>query len=392
MARFYNGQEFRFMGTDKKINVCHLISGDLWAGAEVQMFTVVTALNKAPELNVSAIVLNEGKLVSKLRDVGIEVTVIDESQYGFLQILMQAKKYLGGKNIDILHTHRYKENVIGALLKKGGSVRYIVQTVHGINEPLKWFKALKAKLYSSVNLYYTRKYFDKILAVSDDIRNTLGKKVDSDKLDTIHNAINPANIRITDTTEKIKHDLGINSIEHIIGSAGRMVPVKGYSVFLDMAKIILAKIPGTMFLLVGDGPLMEELKIKARRMGIGDQVLFLGFRNDIIDIINCLDIFVISSYHEGIPMALLEAMALKKAVVATAVGGINEIIENDISGLLVAPGGARSLADSCIKVLNDIGVKERLGAEAVKRINNEFVYDIQRDRIIDVYNELMKRA
>ena len=392
MARFYNGQEFRFMGTDKKINVCHLISGDLWAGAEVQMFTVVTALNKAPELNVSAIVLNEGKLVSKLRDVGIEVTVIDESQYGFLQILRQAKKYLGGKNIDILHTHRYKENVIGALLKKGGSVRYIVQTVHGINEPLKWFKALKAKLYSSVNLYYTRKYFDKILAVSDDIRNTLGKKVDSDKLDTIHNAINPANIRITDTTEKIKHDLGINSIEHIIGSAGRMVPVKGYSVFLDMAKIILAKIPGTMFLLVGDGPLMEELKIKARRMGIGDQVLFLGFRNDIIDIINCLDIFVISSYHEGIPMALLEAMALKKAVVATAVGGINEIIENDISGLLVAPGGARSLADSCIKVLNDIGVKERLGAEAVKRINNEFVYDIQRDRIIDVYNELMKRA
>ena len=380
------------MGTDKKINVCHLISGDLWAGAEVQMFTVVTALNKAPELNVSAIVLNEGKLVSKLRDVGIEVTVIDESQYGFLQILRQAKKYLGGKNIDILHTHRYKENVIGALLKKGGSVRYIVQTVHGINEPLKWFKALKAKLYSSVNLYYTRKYFDKILAVSDDIRNTLGKKVDSDKLDTIHNAINPANIRITDTTEKIKHDLGINSIEHIIGSAGRMVPVKGYSVFLDMAKIILAKIPGTMFLLVGDGPLMEELKIKARRMGIGDQVLFLGFRNDIIDIINCLDIFVISSYHEGIPMALLEAMALKKAVVATAVGGINEIIENDISGLLVAPGGARSLADSCIKVLNDIGVKERLGAEAVKRINNEFVYDIQRDRIIDVYNELMKRA
>ena len=392
MARFYNGQEFRFMGTDKKINVCHLISGDLWAGAEVQMFTVVTALNKAPELNVSAIVLNEGKLVSKLRKVGIEVKVIDESQYGFLQILRQAKKYLGGKNIDILHTHRYKENVIGALLKKGGSVRYIVQTVHGINEPLKWFKALKAKLYSSVNLYYTRKYFDKILAVSDDIRNTLGKKVDSDKLDTIHNAINPANIRITDTTEKIKHDLGINSIEHIIGSAGRMVPVKGYSVFLDMAKIILAKIPGTMFLLVGDGPLMEELKIKARRMGIGDQVLFLGFRNDIIDIINCLDIFVISSYHEGIPMALLEAMALKKAVVATAVGGINEIIENDISGLLVAPGGARSLADSCIKVLNDIGVKERLGAEAVKRINNEFVYDIQRDRIIDVYNELMKRA
>lgn len=392
MARFYNGQEFRFMGTDKKINVCHLISGDLWAGAEVQMFTVVTALNKAPELNVSAIVLNEGKLVSKLRKVGIEVKVIDESQYGFLQILRQAKKYLGGKNIDILHTHRYKENVIGALLKKGGSVRYIVQTVHGINEPLKWFKALKAKLYSSVNLYYTRKYFDKILAVSDDIRNTLGKKVDSDKLDTIHNAINPANIRITDTTEKIKHDLGINSIEHIIGSAGRMVPVKGYSVFLDMAKIILAKIPGTMFLLVGDGPLLEELKIKAQRMGIKEKVLFLGFRNDIIDIINCLDIFVISSYHEGIPMALLEAMALKKAVVATAVGGINEIIENDISGLLVAPGGARSLADSCIKVLNDIGVKERLGAEAVKRINNEFVYDIQRDRIIDVYNELMKRA
>ena len=96
------------MGTDKKINVCHLISGDLWAGAEVQMFTLVAALKTSPEMNLSVMVLNEGKLATRLRDIDIETTVIDESKYGFYQILNRVKKKSADVKFDILHTQHYK--------------------------------------------------------------------------------------------------------------------------------------------------------------------------------------------------------------------------------------------------------------------------------------------
>ena len=353
------------------------------------MYTLVTSLKTVRELNISTILLNEGNLATKLRDVGLEVSVIEESKNGFFRILSLIKKTLRNKEIDILHTHRYKENILGAFLKKSGTVHYLVQTVHGIGEPFKGIKVLKARFYSFLDLYYTRKYFDKVQTVSFDIRNKLSDKIDPDRLVTIHNAIDPANIIITRATDEIRRELGMGNNQPIIGTAGRMVPVKGYNVFLNMAKIILKKTPEARFLLVGDGALKQELEDMAQKLGIEKEVKFLGFRDDIIDIINCLDIFVISSYHEGIPMILLEAMALKKAVVATAVGGINEIIENDVSGLLVKSGNAQALADSCIKVIDDGDVKNKLENGALKRINKEFISKIQRDAVVEIYHELM---
>ncbi len=354
------------------------------------MYTLVMSLKTLPDLNVSAIVLNEGKLAVKLRDAGLEAAVIEESKNNFFQILSQIKKVLRNKKIDILHSHRYKENILAALLKKRGVVQHLVQTVHGINEPLKGIRLLKARFYSFLNLYYTRKYFDKVITVSFDIQNKLSRKIDPNKLVAVHNAIDPADITIKKTANRIREELGIEENQPIIGTAGRMVPVKGYNIFLDMAKIILEKTPEVRFLLVGDGPLKQELEGMTQNLGIDKEVIFPGFRDDIIDIINCLDIFVISSYHEGIPIALLEAMALKKAIVATAVGGINEIIENDVSGILVNPGDSPALAEACIKVLDDINIKKKLENEAPKRINSEFSVEIQKSYFLKIYRELIQ--
>lgn len=379
------------MGTNKKINVCHLISGDLWAGAEVQMYTLITALKAMPELYISSIVLNEGKLVEKLRSAGAEVFVIEERKNGFFQILDLIKDSLRNKKIDILHTHRYKENILGAMLKKYGLIPHLIQTVHGIGEPFKGIRSVKAKIYSHLNFHYTKRYFDKVLTVSQDIQNVLSRKMDSDKFVTIHNAINPANLKVTKTPDEIRNDLGIKNNENIIGTAGRMVPVKGYDIFLDMAKIIISKKTETRFLLIGDGPLLEGLRKKAQEIGLESEVMFLGFRDDIIDIINCLDIFVISSYHEGIPMVLLEAMALKKAVVSTAVGGINEIVKNNVSGLLVGSGDAATLADNCIEILENMDVKIELGIAAANRIKEEFSIETQKSRVLSLYREVVFR-
>ena len=380
------------MRKNKKIRVLHLISGDLWAGAEAQAFVLVSSLFGLPELDLTVIILNEGKLAKELRRIGLQVVVIDESAHGFFPVLRLIKENLKDRNIDILHSHRYKENVLGALLKKSGTVRYLVQTVHGLGEPFKGLKMLKARLYNFLDLHYTRKYFDKVHTVSFDIREKLNRKIDAAKLVTIHNSTNTADTTVTRSADEIRSELGIGENQLIVGSAGRMVPVKGYDIFLRAARIILEKKPETRFILAGDGPLLQELVDTAREMGIQKHVMFLGFRDDPVDVINALDVFVVCSHNEGIPMVLLEAMALGKAVVATKVGGIPEIIRNDISGLLVEPGDVEGLASACMRILDKPAVRKKLENESEKRIKEEFTSEVQTERVLRMYHQLMSRA
>lgn len=380
------------MRKNEKIGVLHLISGDLWAGAEAQAFVLVSSLFRLPELDLTVILLNEGKLAQELRKIGVQVVVIDESAHGFFQVLRLIKKNLKDKNVDILHSHRYKENVLGALLKKSGTVRYLVQTVHGLGEPFDGLKMLKARLYDLLDLHYTRRYFDKVQAVSFDIREKLNGKIDPAKLVTIHNSINSADTTITRSAHEIRSELGIGENQPIIGSAGRMVPVKGYDSFLRAARMILEKRPETKFILAGDGPLLQELTDTAREIGIQKYVMFLGFRDDPLDVINALDVFVVCSHNEGIPTVLLEAMALRKAVVATNVGGIPEIIRDHVSGLLVKPGDAAGLASACMRILDKPAVREKLENESEKRIKEEFTSEVQTERVLRMYRQLMSRA
>jgi len=380
------------MGCDQKIKVCHLISGDLWAGAEVQAHHILSTLSVAPELELAAIVLNEGKLAEKLRSCGLPVKVIDESTCGFFTILLRARKYLQDIEIDILHTHRYKENILGALLKKDGRAKHLVQTVHGLHESFKGIRLLKAKLYSFLNGYCTRKYFDRIHTVSFDIRDQMKSQVDADRLVTIHNAIPVSEVRPSGRVSEVASELGVENRRPLVGSVGRMVPVKGYDRFLQAAHKILNTVPEARFVLTGDGPQLPELQNMAVNLGIADKVTFTGFRDDVLDIIDCLDIFVVSSQNEGIPTVVLEAMYLKKAVVAARVGGIPEIIQDNVDGLLVKPDNAEALAAACIRILQDPSLKRRLGEASRMKVNEDFNTRVQAERVLQLYREVLRQT
>jgi len=380
------------VGTDSTINVCHLISGDLWAGAEVQMHTLVLSLAKSPRLSLSAIVLNEGLLAERLRADGIDVTVIEESRHGFFSIVKKVAVEVSRRGTDILHTHRYKENILGAKLKKRGRVKRLIQTVHGLSEPHRGIKKIKAGIFARLNERFTARYFDIIMPVSDDIARQLERKYGRSRLVTIHNGISLSATKPARTREQLRKEFGIPEGAPVIGAAGRMVPVKGYDLFIEMAVKVLEKLPSARFLIIGDGPLRQSLEDKVTRLGLADRVILPGFRNDIIDALNCLDLFVISSFHEGIPMVLLEAMALRRPIVATTVGGIGEIIQDDISGALVASGDSRALAEACLKVLESGELGRRLGDGARARIECEFNVEIQAKRVLGLYEELAGMA
>jgi L-malate glycosyltransferase len=377
------------MAIDQKINICHLVSGDLWAGAEVQMFTLLKALAKEPSLRLSAIILNPGKLADQLDGIGIEVAVLDERKEGFLQLRKKISLILREKNIDIVHSHRYKENILAGLIKRQCRIKRLIQTVHGASEPFKGIAKYKTRIYTSINRLITRHRFDKIIAVSDDLRSQLANIYPSTKLIAIHNAIDPQTIKPTKLAQIIRQEFGIETGVPLIGATGRMMPVKAYDLFLKMAQLILERRPNARFILVGDGPQLATMKDLAQKLGIANRVIFPGFRDDIIDVMNAFDIFVISSHHEGVPMALLEAMSLKKAIVSTAVGGINEVIENGISGLLVEPNSPDALAKACLRILDDNNLKQQLESAAAKRVEDGFAISALRERMIALYREIV---
>jgi L-malate glycosyltransferase len=371
------------------IKVCHLASGDLWAGAEVQLFTLLESLLKEESLALSVILLNPGKLADKLNELGIEITVLSEKETGFKKLRCQVIERLLTINPDIVHTHRYKENILAATSKRKCRIKYLVQTVHGIGEPVIGLVQQKSRIYDLINKACTRIYFDKVIAVSADIQSRLNGVYSANKIVAIHNGIDPDKIMSTRSAAAVRNEFQIASGDPIIGVIGRMVRVKAYDKFLLMAREVLKSYPNAKFFIVGDGPLKAELENKAAQLEISQSVFFTGFRNDIYDFVNALDVFVISSIHEGIPMVLLEAMALKKAIVSTAVGGIIEVLVDGVSGLLVKSGQPDDIADACFCILKNNDLKVRLGNEARRRLDAEFSINMLRNRMLGLYNQLM---
>ncbi len=378
------------MGINQKIAICHLVSGDLWAGAEVQAYSLLLSLRTEPSLSLSVIVLNEGKLADLLKQAGIQVTVIDETKNRFGTIVKMASAELSGQSIDILHSHRYKENLLGVLLKRRCQIGHLVQTVHGNQENMSGLKSLKARLYGYINSRISRR-FDRIIAVSDDIRRQRSGCLDYAKIVTIHNAVDMSRVIPSRPAGVVRRELGIGDSQPVIGAIGRMVPVKGFDRFLLAAKVIASRRSDAVFLLVGDGPKQSEYEQLAKSLGLEHQVRFLGFRHDIWDIVNCLDLFVMTSYHEGIPLILLEAMTLKLPVVAMSVGGIPEVVEHNVSGILVRPGDIERVARVCLDLLAQADRELTLGEGARLRVETEFSIEVHRNRVLAVYKDVVGR-
>src|SRR5690349_12271994 len=125
------------------LTVCHVISGDLWAGAEAQAAALLRSLARKPEFRVLAILLNEGRLAEEARSCGVEVRVIPETTHSFGRIVTSATDYLRGRQVKVLHSHRYKENLIAALLARRCDVPIVIRTEHGAPEPFKGLRQFR---------------------------------------------------------------------------------------------------------------------------------------------------------------------------------------------------------------------------------------------------------
>lgn len=318
----------------RSLRVLHIISGDLWAGAEAQAFTLLSHLQNKVDLHV--VLMNDLELASKLRASGIAITIIPERSTSSIQIIFKLIKAIAKLKPDIIHTHRQKENILGSLANLLASpfrfkITSSIRTTHGAPE-----FAPKGKQRIQVALdTWIAKYFQKgIIAVSNGLKNQLSPIYGSKNIFIIENGIDVDTLR---NHRQIADFRKAQPDAIHVGIIGRVEPVKRIDIFIEMAIHVLEqKTAGKpfQFHIIGDGKLSNDMKVMTRNSGHEASITFHGHRSDIPDCIASLDFIVMCSDHEGTPMTSLESLALNTPLIAHCVGGLKEVLA-DYPQLLV---------------------------------------------------------
>ncbi len=314
--------------TNTKLKILHIISGDRWAGAEVMAFTLLKEMNKYH--NVFAIILNNGELAHRLTDINIPITILDENKLNSWQIFKGIKYVLKNTNPDVVHTHRQKENILGSIANVISIHAKCVRTVHGDLE----FKPKGiAKFQSLLDTLCGRYLQQTIIAVSEDLRLKLITKFPKDKVITIVNGIDPDETRKNLEYPDFKKAMPCK--KHI-GLIGRLDPVKRIDIFLEMAAKLKNRYPDTPwnFHIFGEGRLEKEMKQLSESLGLTKMITFHGHRMDIKNCIYGLDVVVMCSDHEGLPMTALESLSIGTPLIAHDVGGLTDLLKNNPASLV----------------------------------------------------------
>jgi len=360
-----------------KVRVLHLFSGDLWAGAEVMVANLLEQLGDDAAVESIAVALNDGVLIRRLARRGIETHVLAEGDRGFTRLAFDCARRLRGRRIDVVHAHRYKENLLATVVARLLGVRRKVTTVHGVPE-VSPQAPLHSRLVTAIDRFNVRASFDAVVAVSAQMKTILleGFGVRPERVRLIRNGIEVP--RDWETGDRN----GTTDVH--IGTVGRMVPVKGYRLFLEIAAHLHARHPNVRFSILGDGPMVAALTCEAVKLGLSDHVDFLPPRTDPQPYYRGLDIYVNTSLHEGLPLSVLEAMACGKPIVAARVGGIPEVVHHGEHGFLVEDRNVSAFAACCERLIEDRELRRIMGRNARARVAEAF----DRERMAASYRTL----
>jgi glycosyltransferase involved in cell wall biosynthesis len=375
---------------NNSMRVCHFASGDLWAGAEVQVVTLLGALKQFPDLELSALLLNRGRLSDELILRGIPVTVCDESRLGIVQLLRAVTTHLKEIRPHILHSHRYKEHILGAIAGKLSHDPLMVQTYHGLEENLPGWAGLKMNLYTGINVAVGKTTVDGIVGVSSDVTTSLAGRYPLADVRCIRNGIDLGLVIPTVERSAMRAQLGIAPDTFVVGTVGRLMPIKGFEYLIE-AFVQLRRQHGpqeSKLVIVGEGPLRAMLGRCAETQGISHNVTFLGMRTDVYNVMNVFDVFALSSLHEGVPMVLLEAMAMGVPIVASRVGGIPEILVDGKEAVLVPAKDPEALARAIGAIAASSELRAELTRAARGRVEAQFPIQLSAAKTHKMYRSL----
>ncbi len=368
------------------LRVLHIMSGDLWAGAEVQSYTLIARLCRTPATVAGAVVLNPGTLSEKLLGLGIDVEILDETRMDARRIVLRLMRFFQVWQPDVIHTHRDKENILGAIANWLTCRVPSVRTVHGGEENCRaGWRAVRRRVVVGADRLVQRMAGQTIVAVSADLATTLAKRSPKGRIVVIENGVDIEGLRA-----RLGSPRGANSRPEVtrVGIVGRLVPVKRVDLFLEMARCLLDAEPLRVwkFEVFGDGPEREKLESLCNCLEIGGHVTFYGHREDIATGMSGLDVLVMCSDHEGLPIAALEAAALGVPTVAHAVGGLVDVVPVELQVTRHEPNG---YCEAVRRALHNDA--REAAAQHSRRVLERFSAARNAEQVLALYRDLLSR-
>jgi glycosyltransferase involved in cell wall biosynthesis len=362
------------------VRVVEVLATGTNGGAQEHVFSLLTRLDRE-RYDVSVVSLSPGSAVRKLQRFGFPVTVIDEPDDASTVRTLTA--LLAELNPDVVHNHMFRAELVGtraalAVAAAGRRRPYVLSTVHS--------SRIRSEEDRAELRALTRR-MDRLIAVSRAVVAKIEHEGrDGAPVSLIHNGVDLERYDHTGPCCTLHEEYGMAPGSPIVGVVARLEPEKGHPTLLAAWPSVLAAVPNAYLLIVGEGGRREELEAEVARLGIAHRVVFTGRRDDMPAVTAALDVAVLPSYREAQGLTVLEAMALSRPVVASNVGGIPEMIEDGVTGILVPPRDPDALAAAIVRLLVDHPYADTIAKAGHDLVHRRFCIQIMVRETEDLYD------
>lgn len=353
-------------------------SGNIIGGGQISLKTLLEGLDEKKYYPL-VVCPNRGNLVNEIEKLGIETFIIKMESFRKLKVMSWVSsiceliRLINVRNINVIHSNGSRPTIYGGIAAR------ITKT------PLIWH----------VRIADTDKWVDKVLArfatkilvVSKAVR--LRFKGIKEKIAVVYNGIDLDKFNPLIDGTKIRQEFSLSSSTPIVGIVGRLDNYKGHQYFIKAARKVVDTIPNARFMIVGDGENRKKLEYLKKKLGLDEHIIFTGNRDDIAEILAALDLFVLSSVSEGFGRSAVEAMACGKAVVASNVGGLSEVVENGITGKLIPSRNPDSLTMAILSLLKDKEKTRRMGCAGRQRAEKMFSLQKNISETLRIYEQII---
>ena len=370
------------------IKVLHLIDSAGLYGAEKVILSLLEELRNSEYCGILGCIRERDTEIPSIaieaQRIGIPI-VYFTMRRGFSPFgIHHISKYVRDNNIRLVHSHGYKPNIFLGVVPNR---KYkILATVHGW---AKEYAGVRGKVYELLDAH-SLKRFDSIVSVSKAVSEDLRiRGINEKKITLIYNGIKISKYRQTYDISEIRNKYGVDDKAFMIGAVGRLTPVKGYTYLIEAMSLVIKEITNCHLFIAGEGPSRDHLESQIEKSNLQNRVKLLGYVNDIDLFLAAIDLFVMPSLTEGLPISLLEAMAASKPVLASAVGGMPEVIENTDVGVLVPPADPSALAESIIEMYRAKDWMSGVAMRGRTMVENKFSLSIMAKQYLSQYSRLL---
>jgi len=391
-----------------KLTVMQVISNLNIGGAQEVVRTLVKYL-ASDDCQPIVCTFQDGPLRQSIERLGIKVEMLPQRRYSIvavplfvvdmIRILKSLAKLVKKYNVDVIQTHLLKSlDFLVLFLLYTTRLRVVLWTFHNTNFELtadmlpkyKWLLTPKKHAYR-FSYRLASRLVSGFIAVSEKVKRAMVETIGpiEDKITVICNGVDTRRYKHTLDKTLVRSQLGLEPNTRLIAVVATLKEQKGHRYLIDAVASIVPRCPDLHVLFIGDGDLREELQGQVQRLNLGDHIHFLGNRHDIPELLGVSDFFVLPSLWEGLPMALLEAMAAGLPIVATEVSGTVQVMIPNETGILVPPGDAQQLAQAVEQLISDLPRARAMGSAAKQRVEAEFSAKRQANEHLMLYHRLL---